>query len=241
MTACLVALDFDGTLSPLVRRPQAAKLPTRTRRLLLRLSRLPGVRLAFVSGRALADLSKRVRVPGAFYSGNHGLEIRGPGLAWSHPGATVPELRRAARDLRRVCELFPGTLLEDKRLTLAFHYRGMAAGAVPALRAALRRALSPYRLELRGGKKTFEVRPRVAWNKGDAVLKIARAANAGRRIVFVGDDRTDEDVFALLRPRGVTVKVGPGPTAARFRVRRQEDVVGLLEFLCREVLIDSPR
>lgn len=235
MSVCLVALDFDGTLSPLVRRPQAAKLPAATRRLLLRLSRVPGVRLAFVSGRALADLARRVRVPGAFYSGNHGLEVRGPGLAWSHPGARVPELRRAARDLRRISELFPGTLLEDKRLTLAFHYRGMAARAVPSLRASLRRALSPYRLELRDGKKTFEVRPRVAWNKGDAVLKIARAANAGRRIVFVGDDRTDEDVFALLRPRGVTVKVGPGPTAARFRVARQEDVLRLLQLIWKEV------
>ena len=83
----IVGLDFDGTLAPMARRPHQASLPPETRALLRRLARKRGAIVAVVSGRGLADLKSRVKVPGAYMAGNHGLEIEGPGLSWTHPGA----------------------------------------------------------------------------------------------------------------------------------------------------------
>lgn len=234
----LIGLDFDGTLSPLARRPDLARLTEPTRRLLVRLARSPEVSLAFISGRSLRDIVNRIGLRGARYAGNHGLEIRGPGAAWRHPKAVsaAADLRALSRGLGSAVKAFPGAFVEDKRLTLSVHHRGMAPRHEEALAKLLARSLTPFalRLKLARGKKTWEVRPRASWNKGNALLKIARSLGRLNHVLFVGDDRTDEEGFRVLGPRAVTVKVGgAGKTAARFRLRRQGDVVRLLERLCR--------
>ncbi|MBI5624300.1 MAG: trehalose-phosphatase [Elusimicrobia bacterium] len=235
----LIALDFDGTLSPLVAHPGSARLSRRTRSLLRCIATGTRRSVAVVSGRSLADLRKRIRIPGLVYSGNHGLEIRGQGLDWTHPeaGRSKPLLHALARDLKACVARWPGLLLEDKGLSLSLHHRLAAAPARRAGYRALCSALAPYGrdLVLAEGKKVWEVRSRVDWDKGRAILRIARAKGAGRRILFVGDDRTDEEGFASLAGRAVTVRVGPvSRTAALHRLEDQRQVADLLELLCGE-------
>ncbi|MBI4371403.1 MAG: trehalose-phosphatase [Elusimicrobia bacterium] len=234
----VVGLDFDGTLAPLAPHPSLARLPAKTRRLLARLARRPRVRLAIVSGRGLADVRRLVGLKGVHYAGNHGLQILGPGFCWRHPRtrAAAADVRALARRLERPLRDFPRTHVENKGPTLSVHYRGMAPRLEPALHAAVTRALRPFARSLRlaAGKKTWEARPKARWNKGHALLKIARLARPGGRLLFVGDDRTDEEGFLALGRRAVTVRVGPASrTAARFLLKGRRDVDCLLQFLCR--------
>lgn len=232
----VIGLDFDGTLSPIARRPHLARLSEPMRRLLVRLARSPDVRLAIISGRALPDIARQIGLRGAHYSGNHGLEIRGLRRTWRHPKAlsAAGDIRALGRELASVAEAFPGVHVEDKRLSISIHYREMTPKHEAALRKFLARSLKPFAgsLELARGKKTWEVRPRTGWNKGHALLKIARGAGRAKRVLFVGDDRTDEEGFRTLGPKAITVKVGrSGKTSARFRLGRREEVRRLLELL----------
>jgi trehalose 6-phosphate phosphatase len=218
----LLFLDFDGTLAPIVARPERASMPSRTREVLIQLSGMPGVRVSIVSGRSLADLRRRVRIPGAAIAGNHGLEIVGPSfrLRVRLPTGYRRTLDRIRKRLAALPGRFPGTELEDKGLTLSFHFR-RAAGRRKAALSAFLDAIHPYRdgLVVRPGKRIVEIRPPVPWGKGDAVLWMLRqrrwAPSGGRiSVVYLGDDRTDEDAFSTVRDRGLAVRVGRSSRSA---------------------------
>jgi len=240
----LLGLDFDGTLSPLVRQPALARLPRLTRRLLSILKRGKNVRIAIISGRSRSDIMHRVGIPGIYYSGNHGLTIRGPGIVWRHPKAEAASkiVQNMARELAPALRVFLGTRLENKGLTLTIHYRGIKHEHAAGLGDFLKRTVRDRRrdLMLASGKKTWEIRPRLKWNKGHALSKIAQFAAPGARMVFVGDDRTDEDGFRTLGRRAVTIRVGPArKSAAQFYLARQKQVRTFLEILCG-ILLDRP-
>lgn len=233
--SAVIGLDFDGTLAPLARRPDLVRLPRPTRRLLGRLARTPGLRLAVLSGRRLKDVASRTGVRNIFYSGNHGFEIRGPGLSWRHPKARsgARGLKALAQEIRSRLAAFPGAFLEDKELTLCVHVREMDPRRNRALGSLLEGILGARLrgMRLSRGKKSWEIGPRLRWDKGRALLKIARPARPGKRLLFVGDDRTDEAGFRTLGRRAFTVKVGGGETAARYRLKNPAAVRRLLEFL----------
>ncbi|OGR56406.1 MAG: trehalose-phosphatase [Elusimicrobia bacterium GWA2_69_24] len=239
----VLGLDFDGTLSPLVRRPSRARLPGKTRRLLASLRRGKAVRLAIISGRSLPDIMSKVGIPGIYYSGNHGLVMRGPGVAWCHPQARAASKRiqHLAKALSPALRAFPGALLEDKGLTMTIHYRGVQREDADVLGGFLKRVVEGRRgLVLAAGKKSWEIRPHLAWNKGHALSRIARIAAPGGRMMFIGDDRTDEDGFRELGRRAVTIRVGPAlKSAAQFYLPRQTQVHQFLKILC-EMLPDRP-
>ena len=199
-TRLLIGLDFDGTLTPLRPRPGQVRLASSTRALLEALARKPGVTVAVVSGRALPDLRRRAKARGVRLGGNHGLELED----WVHPAARAarPRLAAAAAELRR---LYPRLLVEDKRWSVSIH----RAPAPPVLALARR-----LRLHARVGKRVVELLPTAKWHKGHALRKLAD----GGRILYAGDDATDELAFRLLGRKALTVKVGPGPTAARYRL-----------------------
>ena len=231
-----MGLDFDGTLSPLVARPDWARLPEDTRRVLRVLARRPGIRIAFVSGRELGDVKRLVGIRGCFYAGNHGLEIEGPGAAWKHPRAlrALPVIREARRRLGRELAGLRGVLLEDKGLTLTVHYR--MAGREQARRAAeaVRSVAESYpgALRVAGAKKALELRPAARWDKGHSLRRIAGPRMPAGSILFIGDDQTDESGFRTLGPRAITVRVGgSGPSSARHRLRGIPDVLRLLRAL----------
>lgn len=233
----LLGFDFDGTLSPLVRRPDAARLPERTKRLLKRLSALPGVVVAIISGRGLKDISTRVPLLGVYHAGNHGLEICGPDFDWRHPraGTAVRRVRGLARRIVAALKNFPGVLMENKRLTLSVHYRTLHPAREGELEGALKRSLESYDdLILVPGKKTWEIRPKGRWGKGQALLKIGRQAKTQGFVFFIGDDHTDEHGFRFLGERAASVRVGHfRGSSARFHLERQGEVHTLLKRLLK--------
>lgn len=232
----LICLDYDGTLSPIVARPEEAHLQPNMRATVQALSRRYPT--AIISGRELADVRERVGLPQLYYAGNHGFEIAGPagsGIAWDLGRDYIAELD----ELYQACaiELPPvdGLIIEHKHYSLSVHYRLIDDAEVPPLEAALCGLLQQYpRLRLRHGKRVFEIRPAVDWHKGKAVLRLLEFSQARQaRPVFIGDDLTDEDAFEEIKSFGIGVLVSRDAreTAAAFRVADSEEVRQLLGYL----------
>lgn len=241
----VLLLDFDGTLAPIVERPEMAAMPARTREALERLLAHPGVDAAIVSGRGLEDARERAALPGIAYAGNHGMEIEGPGVERVHREAAAarPELERVVAALLPALDSVPGAFVEDKGLTLSVHYRQVARDRVPEVRAAVERAAGASdALRVTEGKEVLEVRPRVDWHKGRAVEFLLGVLDPapGTPVLYLGDDTTDEDAFRALAAwaggsgEGVLVAdSSPAGTAARSYVRDPAEVAALLEELGR--------
>ena len=213
-------LDVDGTLIDIADAPDAVHVDAALLDLIARLHRASGGAVALVSGRAVADLQRRLgrlRLP---LAGQHGLERRDAAgkLHLHRPSASRRAIKAA---LAPVLARHPGLLLEDKGLALALHYRRAPHLAAYALRlmARLAAAAGPG-LELQRGKRVAELKP-AGVDKGTAVTAyVAEAPFRGRRPVFVGDDLNDEHAFAEVnRLRGVSIKVGRGASCARYRLR----------------------
>lgn len=231
--------DLDGTLTPIRDRPQGVRLSARAGRILARLARHPRARVGIVSGRSLAALKQLVRIPGAAYAGCHGLEVAWGRSRFRHPRAValLPLLRRIARRLRRETARFHGVLVEPKGLSVCLHYRLASPRDVPALRRIIDELLaSAPALELLAGKKVLELRPRVAWGKGEAVelMRDLLAQSLGHPFpltLYLGDDATDEEVFRALRGKAICVAVGRRRTRAAYRLSNPASVQGLLAWL----------
>lgn len=234
-TRLFVGLDFDGTLAPLAARPELAELPEAARAAVKRLAAAPGVKVALVSGRSLKDLRSKARLRGVFFAGNHGLEVAAGSWRWRHPGLpkALKALRKARAAAKALCAGAPGSWVEDKALSLSVHVRAVEdPRAERRLAAGLARALGGLdALTLSRGKKVYEVRPAVDWDKGRAMLLMMRRLAPGAAAAYVGDDRTDEDAFRRLGRGAFTVKVGPGPSLARWRAPGTWAVPALLDGL----------
>ncbi|WP_256394184.1 trehalose-phosphatase [Natronoarchaeum rubrum] len=239
----LFLLDFDGTLAPIVEDPAAAAPLDGVPELLGELRDADRVAVGLVSGRALADLRERAGVSGVHFAGNHGLELQEPpeeeGDAEPeievHPDAesAADAIGSVAADVAERLEGIEGPRVEDKRVTATVHYRSADEDAVPTVEQAVREAVDDADADLRitSGKKIFEIRPDVDWDKGAAVEWLRdRLVPEGDDwlAVYVGDDVTDEDAFRELDD-GVGIAVGreetdadhviPDPDAARALTR----------------------
>lgn len=233
-------LDYDGTLTPIVSRPEMALCPSEVRRLLERLRDLPGVYLAVISGRSLEDVREKVGVSGIVYVGNHGLEIENP--AGRHKKVLVParkwELKRITKNLQDSLKKIPGILFEEKGPILSIHYRNVSQKFFVLVSRAIEDQLHQWRDRWKkgSGKMVFEIRPNVDFHKGKAVKEILKGFPSRRLLpIYLGDDRTDEDAFRALQGHGISVLVGLAglPSAADFFLQSPEEVQ---EFLsrCRE-------
>ena len=215
-------LDIDGTLLDLAPRPEAVVVPAALPPLLDTLTHHLSGALALVSGRSLDGIDRLF--PGRRdAAGSHGAEWRQDAREHSLPADWLAGLLpRLGRDIA----LPPGLRLEPKACALALHYPRHPA-AEPQVRRLAERlaALSPERLRILAGKQVIELLPD-GIDKGQAIERfLALPPYAGRRPVFVGDDRTDEDGFAAVNRRdGISVKVGPEPTAARHRLASPAEV-----------------
>jgi trehalose 6-phosphate phosphatase len=231
----LVALDFDGTLAPIVSDHTRARMRTRTRRLLAAVARrYPCV---VISGRARHDLSRLVGgVPVWHLSGNHGLE------PWAEDARYPRQVREWARCLERELRHHEGVVIEDKIYSLTIHYRNVRrkAGARRAIAHAISRLGGARSL---GGKHSVSVLPREAPDKG-AALEHARRLLACDTAIYVGDDETDEDAFrAAHHDRLLAVRVGRRvKSKATYHLRSQNEIDAFLEALlaCRQLRRAGP-
>ena len=223
----LVVTDFDGTLSSIVAAPGAARLVDGAERILLRLADCPGVRVAVMSGRGHDDLADRVgRHPGIFLIGSHGAEYAGPA-----DRSLLGRRDALVEELRALLAPYPGSLLEIKPVSASIHTRRMLDRAAAA---ALQEATvaGPGSVEgrtVKAGKEVVEIAVMQA-DKGVALRRLADEVGA-TSIVYLGDDVTDEDAFAVLGPDDVGIKVGDGPTVARYRVPDSTAVLTVLDHL----------
>jgi len=223
-----VFLDYDGTLTPIVEQPAEAMLDRGVRRTIRRLARVADV--AIVSGRQLDDLVPRVGIEGIAYAGSHGLEVQHvDGHRTVHGGASafVDDVRSAARSLDRRLHSTNGVFIEQKRFSVAVHYRLAPRVRVQYIRdVVFEVAVACSRLQVLPGKEMLELRPCTAWDKGAAVAFLAsELATPPAMPVFIGDDFTDENAFCVVGPRGVGIAIGEArTTAARFGLADTADV-----------------
>jgi trehalose 6-phosphate phosphatase len=234
---CLLLLDYDGTLSPIVDDPAAAAMPLETKDLLRELQGLPGARVAIISGRSLADLRSRVGLD-LIYAGNHGLEIDGPGIHFVDERAVALAERMSALcdDLSAIVDEIPGAILERKGLSASVHFRRVHPPDEFRLAREVLRKAADYsnEIDILLGKKVLELRPRVTSNKGTAGRRILNAVGTRSSIlpICIGDDRTDEDLFRHF-PDGVTIVVGESDeSAARYCLPGVPDVLEVLRRIC---------
>jgi trehalose 6-phosphate phosphatase len=190
-------LDIDGTLLDLARTPDSVKVPEGLVRALESLSHQLSGALAFVSGRSLESIDRLFAPFRPAAIGAHGGEMR------SLDGSVrrEPPLSDGVRQIfRGLAENIPGLLLEDKGSALALHYR-LAPEALPVLTSAMEKQVRLFEAEniqLLHGKAVIEARRR-GIDKGAAVAALVRQKPfAGRKVLFGGDDATDEDVFRIL-------------------------------------------
>ncbi|WP_380166661.1 trehalose-phosphatase [Jannaschia sp. R86511] len=227
----LVALDFDGVCAPLVDDPADSRMLPGTRRALQGLA-AAGVHVALVSGRGLASLREVARPePGWLLVGGHGAEP-GDGDGVVLGGEAQELLDRLARELGSVVEEHPGAAVEHKPSSVVLHVR-RAPGehGAAATDRVLTGAATWSGVHVKRGHDVVELAVLEA-DKGRALTTLRQQTGASS-VLYVGDDVTDEDAFAVLDADGgdVGVKVGPGDTAATHRVGTPQDVTDLLQAL----------
>jgi trehalose-phosphatase len=236
-------LDLDGTLAPITRRPRDASVPAAVLSALSSLVR-DGWRVAIVSGRPVADARRMVPLPGVTVFGSHGIE-RGE-------SRSIPRRLRAialraalmAQQARDWIRDFRGVEVERKPFGFAIHHRTLEATVRPRFRRRLRAWLAgrdTRGLELHHGRRVIELRP-AGLGKGLVARRwpAARLARRGdRSLVAIGDDRTDEDLFAALAGRGLTVQVG-SPRRATIAVRRLSGAPAVARLLAVLAAAGSP-
>ncbi len=207
-----VFLDYDGTLTPIVPRPEDARITAEMRRTVEELAgRCP---VAIVSGRDLPNVRQLAGIEGIVYAGSHGFDIAGPaGMKMELQQGTdyLPALDRAETELHRRLDGIDGAQVERKKFAIAVHYRRVAEGRVAEVEKAVNEVLEHSgRLRRTGGKMIFELRPDLDWDKGKALCWLLKKLDLDRREVvplYIGDDLTDEDALRELEGRGIGILI----------------------------------
>lgn len=216
----LLLFDYDGTLTPIVSRPDEAILSPKTREILVKLTARPACSVGIISGRSLSEIKNMVAIEGIYYAGNHGLEIEGPDIKFTNPAAKTSqaEIKELARQLSAKLGNIEGVIVEDKGLSLSLHYRLVKESEVHTVAEIFRQITSPWlsegKIRVTSGKKVWEVRPPIDWHKGKAaeiiIQRIKKILNCQEILtVYLGDDKTDEDAFKIIhRPHGWSIFIG---------------------------------
>ncbi|MBS0001018.1 MAG: trehalose-phosphatase [Cyclobacteriaceae bacterium] len=229
-------LDYDGTLSPIVREFDKAFLADDMREAIIKISKLCFT--AIVSGRGMDDVKERVKIEHLYYAGSHGFEISGPGDFYyeiEKARKLIPSLDKIEEELRTNLAQVEGVKFERKKFALAVHYREAAEEKVKKVKMIIDQALKNYRDIVKGrGKKVIEIKPKVYWHKGKAInhlLNVFRKENEDSYVIYIGDDITDEDAFMQIREgTGILVGSHGEPTFAGYHL---ENVKAVREFLIR--------
>ncbi len=233
----LVALDFDGTVAPRIDNPMEARALPQAEAALERLRAIPGTWTAYVSGRPIDQLAELTASdPDAFLIGSHGAELRigaDDGLRVSTSESA--RLEALADALEAAVKSAPGAWIEHKPVGLGLHTRMTEPFLVPRLHDAARAAAERIGgFRERAGHDLLEFSTRTV-TKGYGLERlrneIAVRAGADAVVLFAGDDETDEDALAVLRPGDVGVRVGPGRTRADFRVANPTELAAALVVL----------
>jgi len=230
----LLLLDYDGTLIPFARKPVLAYPDPELLSILARLSEAPGTEVVVISGRDKQTLEHWFGDLEIGLVAEHGVWTKKRGEPWQVIELLTNEWKR---DIRPVLELYldrtPGSFLEDKEFSLAWHYREadeeFAEVRVGELKADLAPLVANRNLGVLQGNRVIEVR-NAGISKGRAALEWVSLRDWGF-ILAIGDDRTDEDIFSVLPTSAYSVKVGLQPSQSRFNLNSPQEVRILLQEL----------
>jgi len=195
--------------------------------------------VAIISGRSLSDLKQKIKIRNIIYVGNHGLEIERKGKNFIYPQASksIPTMKELKKILKARLGSIKGTIVEDKRVGLAVHYRMVKNSDVPELERTVRQIFRPFmekrKIKIGHGKKILEAKPPIMWDKGKAASMLLDSFKQEKPLsIYLGDDKTDEDAFSALDGKGITVFVGkPGKSKANFFLRNVSEVGTFLKKL----------
>ncbi len=223
-----IFLDYDGTLSPIVPRPEDAIISDEMKATLKRLAQIFTV--AIVTGRDKEDVENLAGLDELIYAGSHGYIITGPdGLFMEHEDSKkiIPQLDRIEEEIEKeLKEQTEGTQLDRKRYAIGVHFRNARPEDEQVVYEIVNKMISKYEGFKTGeGKKILEIKPDLDWHKGKAVEWILKALKLSERKdiipMFIGDDITDEDAFKTLKGKGIGILVGGHgkPTAAEYALK----------------------
>ncbi len=204
-------LDYDGTLTPIVSRPELAKVSKEMQDTVKKLSQK--YQTVIVSGRMREDVEDLLGIEGLIYAGSHGFDIKGPNTSMVEPQAekTIPLISQITEILKKELEPLENVLIEEKKFSVAVHYRLAEDSVVPKIEELVNKLVKEHdSLRILEGKKVFEILPAIDWNKGKALIWIMRALNIGwedSSVIYIGDDTTDEFAFRVLGSRGTGILV----------------------------------
>ncbi|XP_057729214.1 probable trehalose-phosphate phosphatase J [Arachis stenosperma] len=244
-------LDYDGTLSPIVADPDKAFMTKKMRATLKDIARhFP---TAIVTGRCRDKVYSFVKLAQLYYAGSHGMDIKGPtksrtpnkgndkALLCQPASKFLPMIEEVYKILLEKTKSVPGAKVENNKFCLSVHFRCVDEKCWAALAEQVRLVLNEYpKLKLTQGRKVLEIRPTIKWDKGKALeflLESLGYDNSNNVFpIYIGDDRTDEDAFKVLRNRGqgigILVSRVPKDTEASYTLK---DPVEVEQFLRRLV------
>ena len=239
-----VFLDYDGTLTPIVERPENAIISEKMRESVRSLAeRCP---VCVVSGRDRPVVQELMGLNNLIVAGSHGFDIWSPdhgSIEHEEGGGDFENLLAKVRArLHEVMDPIDGALVEPKKTSVAAHFRLVSEGERHKVKGVVDEILAahPDRLKVTPGKMVYEIQPKIDWDKGKAVLYLLEALDLNRDDVipiYLGDDITDEDAFRALKGRGIGIfvgrardpEVGGRTTAADYVLNTTEEVGRFLE------------
>ncbi|XP_048335251.1 probable trehalose-phosphate phosphatase J [Ziziphus jujuba] len=242
-------LDYDGTLSPIVEDPDRAFMSDAMRKTVKKLARC--FPTAIVSGRCRDKVYSFVRLAELYYAGSHGMDIKGPakgskykkgnqGVLFQAASEFLPMIDEVYKQLVEKTMSIPGAKVENNKFCVSVHYRCVEEKKWNELALQVRSVLKEYpKLRLSSGRKVLEIRPTIKWDKGKALeflLESLGFANCTDVFpVYIGDDKTDEDAFKILRDRGqgfgILVSKFPKDTSASYSLQEPTEVMNFLQKL----------
>uniref|UniRef100_W8B1U6 Trehalose 6-phosphate phosphatase n=1 Tax=Ceratitis capitata TaxID=7213 RepID=W8B1U6_CERCA len=240
-TTLALLLDYDGTLAAIADSPKNTYMTVAMEKLLNQLAIHPKIFLAMISGRALNDVQSRVGIPGITYAGNHGLEIEsGNGTRHDYPLPAKLQQHYAPMVVELVENVQKnGAWVEDKTVSLTYHYRDVPADLSGALKQQAIRIIESHGYLANQAHDAIEAKPPVNWHKGEAALLILKDKFGPNwadeiKVIFAGDDNTDEDAMRSLQGVSKSFRVSADPeiqTYADFRLTSQNVVEDLLRWI----------
>jgi trehalose 6-phosphate phosphatase len=256
----VVFLDYDGTLSPIVNDPDRAYMSKKMRQTVREVARY--FPTAIITGRCTAKVYEFVKLAELYYAGSHGMDIMGP--AKSSKGSKADMTRTtdkkggvvlyqaASEFLPMIDKVFSllvektkrisGALVENHKFCLSVHYRCVEEKSWAGLAEQVRSVINEYpQLRLTQGRKVLEIRPIIKWDKGKALEYLLVSLGLANRNdvlpLYIGDDRTDEDAFKVLRDRGqgygILVSTAPQETNATYSLKEPSEVMKFLDQLVK--------
>ncbi|XP_050303962.1 uncharacterized protein LOC126741545 [Anthonomus grandis grandis] len=235
-------LDYDGTLTPIVAHPDLAKIPPETKKLLEELASVPNIFLAIISGRNPDNVKQMVGLENIVYAGNHGLEVLYPdGKRYNHqlPTEFGEQVKQLLTNLEKSV-VKDGAWIENKGASLTFHFRAVPPEKVSNIEKTAREIIEQSGFKVNDAHMALEARPKVEWNKGSIALllldqKFGKDKWQGTvRVIFAGDDTTDEDAMKALKGHAATFRIATDQnikTSAEKLLSSTNSVIDILRII----------